>query len=102
MHSFSIHKYGDLSNGCGSTGGIYNREKLQDVQATYKGNASYAISSPRVQLSGSKSVIGRAMVLYADNDTLYDPVACCVIGFENKDWSDQNFRISHKKSISTA
>ena len=79
-HGFHIHEFGDLSDGCKSAGGHYNpdgvshgdKEKghvgdLGNIVADQSGTARFQIKAERVELS---DVVGRAIVIHADEDDL--------------------------------
>ena len=77
----SIHEFGDLSDGCASAGGHYNRRsgsrhrqwscwRFRKYPANEKGEARFKIVARRVDLSGDRSVVGRAVVVHADRDDL--------------------------------
>lgn len=82
-HGFHIHERGDLSDGCTSTGGHYNPDKvthggpadqvrhigdLGNVVADENGIAKTSFSDTVVSLFGSYSVLGRAIVVHAGVD----------------------------------
>ena len=82
-HGFHIHEFGDLSDGCASAGGHYNPDgvdhgdidnghvgDLGNITANEKGEARFKIVARRVDLSGDRSVVGRAVVVHADRDDL--------------------------------
>jgi len=82
-HGFHIHEFGDLSNGCESAGGHYNPDgvdhgdkdeghvgDLGNITANEDGVASLSIVADRVDLTGERSVVGRAIVVHADRDDL--------------------------------
>jgi Cu/Zn superoxide dismutase/archaellum component FlaC len=79
-HGFHIHEYGDLSDGCASAGGHYNPDgvdhgnisqghvgDLGNITADQTGTARFQIKAERVELS---DVVGRAIVIHADEDDL--------------------------------
>ena len=79
-HGFHIHEFGDLSDGCKSAGGHYNPEgvdhgdlnqghvgDLGNIVADQSGTARFQIKAERVELS---DVVGRAIVIHADEDDL--------------------------------
>ena len=79
-HGFHIHEFGDLSDGCKSAGGHYNPDgvdhgsiqqghigDLGNVVADQSGIARFQIKAERVDLS---DVVGRAIVIHADEDDL--------------------------------
>ena len=83
MHGIHIHEFGDLSDGCDSAGGHYNPDgvdhgdlmqghvgDLGNIVADEQGVASFKIVARRVDLSGDRSIVGRAMVIHADEDDL--------------------------------
>ena len=83
MHGIHIHEFGDLSDGCDSAGGHYNPDgvdhgdldkghvgDLGNIIADEEGVARFKIVARRVDLSGDRSVVGRAMVIHADEDDL--------------------------------
>ena len=82
-HGFHIHEFGDLSDGCASAGGHYNPDgvdhgdidnghvgDLGNITANENGEARFKIVARRVDLSGDRSVVGRAVVVHADRDDL--------------------------------
>ena len=86
-HGFHIHEYGDLSDGCDSAGGHYNPHNvdhgglsgglydahvgdLGNLVADNSGTARFQIKAERVDLSGDRSVVGRAIVVHEDEDDL--------------------------------
>ena len=79
-HGFHIHKFGDLSDGCKSAGGHYNPDGVEhgnkaqghvgdlgNIIADQSGTARFQIKAERVNLS---DVVGRAIVVHADEDDL--------------------------------
>jgi Cu/Zn superoxide dismutase len=79
-HGFHIHEFGDLSKGCESAGGHYNPDgvdhgslqqghvgDLGNIVADKLGIARFQIKAERVEL---KDVVGRAIVIHADEDDL--------------------------------
>lgn len=84
-HGFHIHEKGDLTDGCASTGGHYNPDKvshgapndqvrhvgdLGNIVADENGIAKTSYSDTVVSLYGARSVIGRAIVIHAEADDL--------------------------------
>ena len=82
-HGFHIHEYGDLSQGCESAGDHYNPDgvdhgdlekghvgDLGNVTANKDGVATIKIVAKRVDLTGERSVVGRAIVVHEDKDDL--------------------------------
>ena len=121
-HGFHIHEYGDLSQGCDSAGGHYNPDgvdhgdlenghvgDLGNITANEDGVAEFTIKAERVDLVGERSVVGRAIVVHADEDDLGlggdaesrktgnagDRLACGIIVIRNNvtegDKVDENF-----------
>ena len=84
-HGFHIHEYGDTSQGCTSAGAHFNpfhkthgsltsdvshAGDLGNVIADETGKAIINITTTKVGLTGPYSVIGRALMLHADEDDL--------------------------------
>ena len=82
-HGFHIHEFGDMSKGCESMGGHYNPDNvdhgdlkqghvgdLENVEANEQGVADFTITATRVDLLGDRSVVGRGLVIHADEDDL--------------------------------
>jgi len=82
-HGFHIHEFGDMSKGCESMGGHYNPDDathgdlrkghvgdLGNITADDAGMASFSIQANRVDLIGDRSVVGRGLVVHADQDDL--------------------------------
>ena len=82
-HGFHIHEFGDLSDGCDSAGGHYNPDNvdhgdldnghvgdLGNITADKNGIAQFSLVAERVELSGDRSVVGRAIVVHKDEDDL--------------------------------
>ncbi len=84
-HGIHIHELGNLSNGCETLGCHYNpfgknhgslRSKIRhvgdlgNIVANKKGIAKFVIKDKLVKLSGKYSVIGRSIVVHADEDDL--------------------------------
>lgn len=83
LHGLHIHEFGDMSKGCKSMGGHYNPDgvdhgdiekghvgDLGNVLADESGVAKFSIAAKRVDLLGERSVIGRGLVIHADEDDL--------------------------------
>ena len=87
FHGFHVHTYGDLSNGCASTGGHYNPDgtdhgaahehrdgrhvgDLKMVEANAQGVADYKQTDALADLYGPDSIVGRGLVLHRDPDDL--------------------------------
>ena len=79
-HGFHIHEFGDLSKGCESAGAHYNPDGVEhgsleqghvgdlgNIVADQSGIARFQIKAERVDLS---DVVGRAIVVHADEDDL--------------------------------
>ena len=119
-HGFHIHEFGDLSDGCKSAGGHYNPEgvdhgdlsqghvgDLGNIVADKSGTARFQIKAERVELS---DVVGRAIVIHADEDDLGkggdeestktgnagDRLACGVIRLREVVEEDYNRSVSNK------
>jgi len=84
-HGFHVHQFGDYSTGCASTGGHFNPAgkehggpsdeirhagDLGNIVAGDDGTVTINISDSQIPLSGENSVIGRAIVVHADEDDL--------------------------------
>jgi len=83
LHGFHVHEFGDLSKGCESAGGHYNPAgvdhgdlaeghvgDLGNIEADQDGVARFKIVARRIDLSGDRSIVGRAIVIHADEDDL--------------------------------
>ncbi len=83
LHGFHIHEFGDMSDGCKSMGAHYNPDNvnhgdlkeghvgdLGNIQADDNGKADFSIKANRVDLIGDRSVVGRGIVVHADEDDL--------------------------------
>ncbi|KAK3769796.1 hypothetical protein RRG08_046901 [Elysia crispata] len=108
-HGFHIHEFGDISNGCGSTGGHYNPLGVNhgapgdairhvgdfgNLEQTANGRILVNLHDTVASLFGRHSIIGRAVVLHRTADDLGQGgnaaslvngnagprVGCCVIG----------------------
>ena len=82
-HGFHIHEFGDMSKGCESMGAHYNPDgvdhghlgdghvgDLGNITADESGTAKFSIRADRVNLIGERSVVGRGVVVHADEDDL--------------------------------
>jgi Cu-Zn family superoxide dismutase len=82
---FHVHTYGDLSGGCASTGGHYNPFNkdhgaptdanrhvgdLGNIKIDAAGNSKGSMEDKLLQLKGSESIIGRAVVVHGGVDDL--------------------------------
>ncbi|XP_050052656.1 superoxide dismutase [Cu-Zn]-like [Dermacentor andersoni] len=112
-HGFHVHEYGDLSNGCLSTGSHYNPNNknhgapnaedrhvgdLGNIVADDCGVAVVNLTDHLLSLNGENSIIGRAVVVHAGTDDLGlggqndskttghagGRLTCCVIGIRSK------------------
>ena len=112
LHGFHVHEFGDNTNGCISAGGHFNPHgklhgakedaerhlgDLGNVHAGQDGKVNMSMEDAQVVLIGPYSVIGRTMVVHADEDDLGRTahpdskitgnaggrVACGVIGIAN-------------------
>ncbi|CAO3693117.1 unnamed protein product [Rhizopus stolonifer] len=108
-HGFHIHEFGDNTNGCISAGPHYNPHgkthgapeaevrhagDLGNITALASGEATLKIEDSQIKLIGPHSIIGRTVVIHADEDDLGlgghdlsattgnagDRLACGVIG----------------------
>lgn len=84
-HGIHIHEYGDMRNGCETMGAHFNpfkknhgdyRDKdrhvgdLGNLIADQNGTAKLIIKDKLIKLNGKNSVIGRGLVIHADEDDL--------------------------------
>eukprot|EP01016_Furgasonia_blochmanni_P014881 TRINITY_DN1793_c0_g1_i13.p1 TRINITY_DN1793_c0_g1~~TRINITY_DN1793_c0_g1_i13.p1 ORF type:complete len:280 (+),score=74.39 TRINITY_DN1793_c0_g1_i13:87-842(+) len=84
-HGFHIHKFGDLSNGCTTAGPHFNpadkthggpqdEERhvgdLGNIEADGTKDAVYYLEDKLIRLDGPTSIIGRSIVVHADEDDL--------------------------------
>jgi Cu-Zn family superoxide dismutase len=80
LHGLHIHEFGDLSDGCDSAGAHYNPDgvdhggieaghvgDLGNIESDQSGEAKFKIVAERVTLA---DVVGRALVVHADEDDL--------------------------------
>ena len=83
LHGFHIHEFGDMSEGCKSMGGHYNPDgvdhgdiieghvgDLGNITADDSGITKFTIEAKRVDLLGDRSIVGRGLVVHADEDDL--------------------------------
>ena len=87
LHGFHIHEFGDTTNGCTSAGPHFNLDKcdhgapedpkgqrhtgdLGNVRAGSDGVATIDITDKFLSLSGANSILGRSLVVHADQDDL--------------------------------
>lgn len=107
-HGFHIHEYGDCSAPDGtSAGGHFNPQgkphgapisknrhvgDLGNITANAEGKAHYEWTDPVISFTGTRSIIGRAIIVHADEDDLKSQptgnagprIACGVIGIAKK------------------
>ncbi|ABI35792.1 superoxide dismutase [Ectropis obliqua nucleopolyhedrovirus] len=113
-YGFHIHEYGDMSNGCTSAGEHYNPYNknhggpnnldrhvgdlgnIESVSST--ASTHFKIISNMIMLQGPYNVVGRSMVVHAQQDDLGQTdnplskttgnsggrIACGIIGYNNK------------------
>uniref|UniRef100_Q27792 Superoxide dismutase [Cu-Zn] n=1 Tax=Toxocara canis TaxID=6265 RepID=Q27792_TOXCA len=85
LHGFHVHQYGDTTNGCISAGPHFNPYNqthgaptdsirhvgdLGNIRAGADGTAHISISDKHIKLPGPNSIIGRSVVVHADQDDL--------------------------------
>ncbi|XP_043251152.1 superoxide dismutase [Cu-Zn], chloroplastic-like isoform X2 [Colletes gigas] len=85
LHGFHVHEKGDLRQGCTSAAAHFNPKKvshgapdspirhvgdLGNIQANANGVAVVDITDNVISLSGPNSILGRAIVVHADEDDL--------------------------------
>ncbi|KAJ7543898.1 hypothetical protein O6H91_09G057600 [Diphasiastrum complanatum] len=114
LHGFHVHAFGDTTNGCMSTGPHFNPYNMEhggpkdeirhagdlgNLRANSDGIAEVAIQDNQIPLSGSNSILGRAVVVHTDPDDLGKGghelskstgnaggrIACGVIGRQGED-----------------
>ncbi|CAG2107383.1 unnamed protein product [Medioppia subpectinata] len=84
-HGFHVHKFGDLSDGCMSTGPHFNPYNqthgapndtvrhvgdLGNILSDKDGNIVLSYNDSQIKLSGANNIIGRAVVFHALVDDL--------------------------------
>ncbi|KAK2166940.1 hypothetical protein LSH36_33g04017 [Paralvinella palmiformis] len=84
-HGFHVHMYGNISNGCMAAGTHYNpfnkdhggpsdTERhvgdLGNLEVSVDGTVEKTLTDPLIKLSGDTSVIGKALVIHANEDDL--------------------------------
>lgn len=115
-----IHQYGDLSQGCTSTGGHYNPQSVSHPNhpgdfgnfEPQEGKIISAVES-KATLFGGTSAIGRAVVVHEGVDDLGQGgdagsllhgnagrrLACCIIGFSSPTlWNAQQKNLRRRQS----
>ncbi|XP_076374043.1 uncharacterized protein LOC143258652 isoform X2 [Tachypleus tridentatus] len=85
FHGFHVHEYGDNTNGCVSAGGHFNPFNqdhgapgdqvrhvgdLGNIEAGDDGVAKVHLTDRLLSLTGPLSVVGRSVVVHADQDDL--------------------------------
>uniref|UniRef100_A0A1I7W3H4 Superoxide dismutase [Cu-Zn] n=2 Tax=Loa loa TaxID=7209 RepID=A0A1I7W3H4_LOALO len=83
LHGFHVHEYGDTTNGCISAGAHFNPcnkthggptdevkhiGDLGNIEAGYDGIARVNITTKHAKLLGPLSIIGRSIIVHADQD----------------------------------
>jgi len=118
VHPLHVHQYGDISGGCNSTGPHYNPKGVThgapydivrhpgsfgNLWQSPDGRINETLHDDQATMFGAESIIGRALVLHNGYDdygrggntqSLIDGnsgerVACCVIGYRNRDEEGQ-------------
>ncbi|XP_023036194.1 superoxide dismutase [Cu-Zn] 2, chloroplastic isoform X2 [Drosophila willistoni] len=64
-HALHIHSYGDLSDGCKSTGGQFPNNFLGNVDTKEDGSISGVFMSIYLQLFGFNGIVGRSIVIHS-------------------------------------
>jgi superoxide dismutase, Cu-Zn family len=87
LHGFHVHEFGDNTNGCMSAGPHFNPHgkthggptheirhagDLGNVIADDSGVAKIDITDKQISLTGNLSILGRTVVVHADQDDLGD------------------------------
>ncbi|KAL1489338.1 hypothetical protein ABEB36_014254 [Hypothenemus hampei] len=85
LHGFHVHIYGDLSNGCLSTGAHFNPTNvshggpndsvrhigdLGNIEANKDGIATLNFTDKIITLSGANNIVGRGVVVHEGEDDL--------------------------------
>ena len=84
-HGFHVHEFGNLTQGCKTAGGHYNpfaknhggpaeEERhvgdLGNIVAGEDGVGYFELEDKQIRLSGDYSIVGRSVVVHADEDDL--------------------------------
>lgn len=119
-HAIHVHEFGDMSQGCESTGPHYNPLSVQHPQhpgdfgnfAVRDGSLWKYRTGLAASLSGPYSIVGRAVVVHAGEDDLGrggNPaslengnagrrLACCVVGWSGPaSWARQALEHTERK-----
>ncbi|KAH8399456.1 hypothetical protein KR215_010783 [Drosophila sulfurigaster] len=64
-HALHIHTYGDISDGCKSTGGQFPNNFLGNLEVRDDGSVSAVFMSIYLQLFGFNGIIGRSIVIHS-------------------------------------
>ena len=97
LHGIHVHNFGDLSEGCASTGGHYNPKgaefdvrnaggyigNLGNIEADHDGVAKFDLLFTDLDLFGDFSILARSIVVHGEEDG-GPRVACGVIGTLNE------------------
>lgn len=85
LHGFHVHQFGDTRNGCTSMAGHYNPDNnnhgapsdqkrhagdLGNIEANQDGVAEFNMFDQRISLTGQYSILGRGLVVHANQDDL--------------------------------
>uniref|UniRef100_A0A6P6XN93 Superoxide dismutase [Cu-Zn] n=1 Tax=Dermatophagoides pteronyssinus TaxID=6956 RepID=A0A6P6XN93_DERPT len=85
LHGFHVHQYGDTRNSCTSMGGHFNPDNnnhgapndqqrhagdLGNIEANQNGMAEFNMLDQRISLTGQYSILGRGVVVHANQDDL--------------------------------
>uniref|UniRef100_A0A0A1XRR5 superoxide dismutase n=1 Tax=Zeugodacus cucurbitae TaxID=28588 RepID=A0A0A1XRR5_ZEUCU len=63
-HAIHIHTYGDIREGCKSTGGQFPNNFIGNVDTKEDGSISSVFRSPYLNLFGFNGIVGRAIVIH--------------------------------------
>ncbi|XP_063703719.1 uncharacterized protein LOC134833351 [Culicoides brevitarsis] len=70
-HAVHIHAFGDLTNGCASTGPHFRSNLIGNIEANQEGAVSLQFYSPYVRLFDLNGIVGRAIVIH-EKESNYD------------------------------